>query len=235
MTSSKSHKSLLILLQQDINISQRVKTPLNKRNKKTGLKQNETDFIEYSLVERFLYRDKENDRVIPIDNLTLNDFNLSTGNNVESAEIHYGPSSDELVRSHHALALTIGLAIYFRSNAYKPETEEGRKTLAHELTHVAQNKEAILEGQRPVNELEREAVAAEKSAEYNLEKYRELVFKGKTYTVSEKQYRQIMNAIKENVEYAIEHNTQSCREEKYLKVLLAYKKMEKNGELIWQK
>ncbi|MEE0999379.1 MAG: DUF4157 domain-containing protein [Treponemataceae bacterium] len=31
---------------------------------------------------------------------------------------------------------TLGKDIYFRNKAYKPETEEGRKILAHELTHI---------------------------------------------------------------------------------------------------
>ncbi len=34
----------------------------------------------------------------------------------------------------------LGTDIFFRNGAYRPETEEGRKILAHELTHVAQNK-----------------------------------------------------------------------------------------------
>ena len=233
--SKQKYKKLLYLLLDDINLSQKTAVPLNKSKTRILLNKKETELIEYSVIEKILYRNHENDRIIPVDTLTLNVFNRKTKSNVETAEIHYGPNSDELARSHHAKALTIGYAIYFRSNAYKPETEEGRKTLLHELTHVAQNKEDILEGQRPVNELEREAVAAEKSAEYNPEKYRELVFNGKTYSVSEKQYRQIMNAIKENVEYAVEHNTGNYREEEYLKILLAYKKMEENGEFIWQK
>ena len=34
----------------------------------------------------------------------------------------------------------LGTDIFFRNGAYRPETEEGRKILAHELTHVAQDK-----------------------------------------------------------------------------------------------
>ena len=52
----------------------------------------------------------------------------------------YGPAADEYTRSHHALALVLGTDIFFRNGAYRPETEEGRKILAHELTHVAQSK-----------------------------------------------------------------------------------------------
>ena len=93
-------------------------------------------------------------------------MNIETGNNVETVQIHYGPYADELTRSLHTLALTVGADIYFRSKAYKPETEEGRKVLAHELTHVQQSKEDRLEGQRPVVELEKEAEDAEKKVEY---------------------------------------------------------------------
>lgn len=234
MGDIEKYKSLLKLLTEDIANVKNIKNPLNKRKRKNGLRQEETDFIEYSVIEKVLFRDKKNDRVIPIDNLTLNDFNLDLNTNIENVEIHYGPNSDELTRSHHATALTIGNAIYFRNNAYKPETEEGRKTLAHELTHIHQGKEDILEGQRPVSELENEAKNAEKIAEYNPDRYREITFKGKKYKVTEKQYKQIMKDIKDKVEEAIANNIMNLNEEEYLKFIIAYKNMQENGEFIWQ-
>ena len=45
---------------------------------------------------------------------------------------------------------------------YHPETEEGRKLLAHELTHVAQNSEKNLVNNKSTKELEKEAINEEK-------------------------------------------------------------------------
>lgn len=103
-----------------------------------------------------------------------------------------------------------------------------------ELTHIHQGKEDILEGQRPVSELENEAKNAEKIAEYNPDRYREITFKGKKYKVTEKQYKQIMKDIKDKVEEAISNNIMNLNEEEYLKFIIAYKNMQENGEFIWQ-
>ena len=235
MSSIDKFRNLLRLLKEDIENVKGLKKPLNKRKYRNGLRQDETDLMEYSVIEKVIYRDKKNDRVIPIDNLSLNDFNLDLNTNVEKVEIHYGPSSDELARSYHANALTIGSAVYFRNNAYKPETEEGRKTIAHELAHIQQNKEDILEGQRPVEELESEAEAAEKVVEYKPDSIREIIFNGNKYKVTEKQYFQIMKNIKDNVESAVENNALNLNDDDYLKFIIAYNNMQRNGEFVWQK
>ena len=235
MTDTKEYEKLLQLLQEDLILVERINNPLNKRMRKIGLNKKESDFMEYSVIERVLYRNKNVDRVIPIENTVLNELNIETGNNVETIQVHYGPYADELTRSLHTLALTVGADIYFRSKAYKPETEEGRKVLAHELTHVQQSKEDRLEGQRPVVELEKEAEDAEKKVEYNPNNYREIEYKGKKYKVSIKQYKEIMSEIKNKVEYITEHNTLGLDEEEYLKFLIAYNNMESNGEMLWQK
>ena len=147
----------------------------------------------------------------------------------------YGPAADEYTRSHHALALVLGMDIFFRNGAYRPETEEGRKILAHELTHVTQQKRDILRGETTREELEGEAEAAEKQVEDSEERCQKIVFKGKKYKVSERRYKQVMDEVKNRVEYVAEHNTQGLDEEEYLKFLIAYRDMERNGEMIWQK
>ena len=146
-----------------------------------------------------------------------------------------GPYADELARSLHTLALVLGMDIFFRNGAYRPESEEGRKILAHELTHVAQNKKREEYRGASREELEREAEAAEKQVENSEERCREIVFKGKKYKVSERRYKQVMDEVKNRVEYVAEHNTQGLDEEEYLKFLIAYRDMERNGEMIWQK
>ncbi len=137
---------------------------LRLQKRKLVEKQKDSDFMEYSLVEAHLRRisERKNDRSVPVETTVLNEYNLKTGSNLENATIRYGAYSDELTRAYHATALTIGATVYFSTKAYKPETEEGRKTIAHELTHVAQHRNRPLADNRTKEELEAEAEAAEK-------------------------------------------------------------------------
>ena len=183
------------------------------------------------MVERVLFRDRKH----PVDRVIINDFNRKSGADLGEVKIVYGPAADEYTRSHHALALVLGTDIFFRNGSYRPETEEGRKILAHELTHVAQNKKREEYKGASREELEREAEAAEKQVEDNKERCREIVFKGKKYKVNERRYKQVMDEVKNRVEYVAEHNTQGLDEEEYLKFLIAYRDMERNGEMVWQK
>lgn len=210
---------------------------LRKQKKSYIEKQKDSDFMEYSLVEAHLRRisQRNNDRAVPIETTTLNEYNQKTGSNLENVKIMYGAYSDELTRAYHATALTIGATIYFSTKAYKPETEEGRKTLAHELTHVQQNKDDILEGQKSKEELEKEAEQVEKIIEYNPEKYREINFEGKKYKLTEREYRELMDEIRKRVEHQLEYNTMGLSDAEYLKVLIQYQEMERRRELIWQK
>ena len=203
--------------------------------KENSYTKKENSFMEYKLKEKTVSRNINNDRVFPVDNQTLDEFYNEAEMNLDYAIIHTGSYADELTRSLHTLALTVGADIYFRNKAYKPETEEGRKILAHELTHVQQNKEDILKGQKTIEDLEREAEEVEKTVEYNPNKYREIEYKGKKYKVGIKQYKEIMAEIKNKVEYIAEHNTLGLAEEEYLRFLIAYDNMEKNGEMLWQK
>ena len=86
-----------------------------------------------------LVRNYQNDRHFKLDTVKIKQFSREHSKELDEATIHIGMSADEYVRSFNALALTIGRDIFFRNGAYKPETEEGRKLLAHELTHVSQN------------------------------------------------------------------------------------------------
>lgn len=52
--------------------------------------------------------------------------------------IHTGPRADDLSRSLHARAFTVGGDIFFRSGAYEPHSAAGRHLLAHEVTHAIQ-------------------------------------------------------------------------------------------------
>ena len=54
--------------------------------------------------------------------------------------VHTGARSDQLNRSLQAAAFTSGQDIYFRRGAYSPASTQGTALLAHELTHVVQQR-----------------------------------------------------------------------------------------------
>ena len=55
-----------------------------------------------------------------------------------AVRVHTDGAAVQSARSVNALAYTVGNDIVFDHNHYAPETREGRRTLAHELTHVVQ-------------------------------------------------------------------------------------------------
>ena len=62
----------------------------------------------------------------------------SLGTELADVRVHTDPSADTLAQAVNAQAFTTGRDIFFRRNAYRPETAAGRKVLAHELAHVVQ-------------------------------------------------------------------------------------------------
>lgn len=52
--------------------------------------------------------------------------------------VHSGPQASKSARAVNARAFTIGQDVVFGSGQYAPETQDGKKLLAHELTHVIQ-------------------------------------------------------------------------------------------------
>ena len=70
--------------------------------------------------------------------------------------IHTNSRADEMARGVKAKAFTYGRDLVFRSGAYRPETKEGKRLLAHELTHVVQQENT------PVNRIQRQSQSKEK-------------------------------------------------------------------------
>lgn len=54
--------------------------------------------------------------------------------------VHTGGRAEESARSVAAQAYTVGSDVVFGADRYRPETPEGQRLLAHELTHVVQQK-----------------------------------------------------------------------------------------------
>lgn len=60
------------------------------------------------------------------------------GADFSGVRIHSNGQAAEMNREINARAFTVGGDIYFNSGAYNPVSAEGKKLLAHELTHVMQ-------------------------------------------------------------------------------------------------
>ncbi len=60
------------------------------------------------------------------------------GKSLDNVRVHTDRKSDQISRQINARAFTIGNDIFFRSGAYSPNSEHGKQTLLHELTHVVQ-------------------------------------------------------------------------------------------------
>ena len=123
----------------------------------------------------------------------------------------------------HAMAFTIGSTIFFRNGSYKPESEEGRALLAHEMKHISQNKEYMTADNRTKEELEAEAVQAEEIERYNPDPYVSEVIKGKSCRMKKSQKAKLDYMVEKGLEEWVEMQEYSMTEIEYLKLLLNYK------------
>ena len=60
------------------------------------------------------------------------------GHDFGNVKIHTGEEAEQSAKQINAQAYTYGNHIVFAKGKYQPETEEGKRLLAHELTHVIQ-------------------------------------------------------------------------------------------------
>ncbi len=67
----------------------------------------------------------------------------SIGHDFSQVHIHTGKDAVDMNKDLHAQAFTHGKDIYFNSGKYRPETSDGKRLLAHELTHVVQQSGSI--------------------------------------------------------------------------------------------
>jgi Domain of unknown function (DUF4157) len=59
--------------------------------------------------------------------------------------VHADAESDRLNQSIQAKAFTTGQDVFFRQGAYQPESRGGQELIAHELTHVMQQKSGLVQ------------------------------------------------------------------------------------------
>lgn len=82
----------------------------------------------------------------PLDGATRSFMEGRLGHDFGDVRVHTGQKADESARSINAQAYTVGNDVVFGSGKYAPGTPAGMHTLAHELTHVVQQKAGPVSG-----------------------------------------------------------------------------------------
>ncbi|WP_374363299.1 DUF4157 domain-containing protein [Streptomyces sp. NP-1717] len=104
----------------------------------------------------------------PLDADTRTDMESRMGADFSDVRVHNDAAAHESAKGVGAHAYTVGNNVVFQRDAYDPSSPQGRTTLAHELTHVIQQREGPVEGTEapggirvsdPSDRFEREAVA----------------------------------------------------------------------------
>ena len=89
------------------------------------------------------YLDASRGKGAPLPDATLRVFEDKFQRPFDDVRIHDDAGADDAARKIDALAFTRGNDIYFRSGAYDPASQPGKKLLAHELAHVVQQRPGI--------------------------------------------------------------------------------------------
>ncbi len=74
----------------------------------------------------------------PLGEIVRTFFQPFFGYDIGRIRIHVGTPASEIAQTVSAKAFTVGRDIFFASSQYQPQTKEGKRLLAHELTHVLQ-------------------------------------------------------------------------------------------------
>ncbi len=105
---------------------------------------------------------------LPLDTDTRTDMESRMGADFSDVRVHHDSAAHESAKDVGAHAYTVGNNVVFQRDAYDPGSPQGRTTLAHELTHVIQQRNGPVEGTEapggirvsdPSDRFEREAVA----------------------------------------------------------------------------
>lgn len=82
----------------------------------------------------------------PLDADTRASMEAALGGDFGDVKVHTDAAAGESARAVGAHAYTVQNQVVFGSGAYAPNTDAGRQTLAHELTHVMQQREGAVDG-----------------------------------------------------------------------------------------
>jgi hypothetical protein len=103
-----------------------------------------------------------------LDARTRADMESRFGHDFGDVRVHTDDAAHRSARSVNALAYTVGPNIVFQRDRYDPASDTGRRMLAHELTHVVQQRGGPVDGtdagggirvSDPSDRFERDAVA----------------------------------------------------------------------------
>src|SRR4051794_8866021 len=81
-----------------------------------------------------------------LDDRTRTDMEARFGEDFSSVRVHTDGHAAESARSVNAHAYTVGSDIVFAGGRFDPGTPSGQRTLAHELTHVVQQRSGPVDG-----------------------------------------------------------------------------------------
>jgi hypothetical protein len=82
----------------------------------------------------------------PLDRDTRGFMESRLGADFSDVRVHTDGKATESARSVQAYAYTVGNDVVFQSDKFSPESESGQRMLAHELTHVVQQRSGPVDG-----------------------------------------------------------------------------------------
>jgi hypothetical protein len=82
----------------------------------------------------------------PLDNDTRGFMESRLGADFSDVRVHTDAAASDSARSVQAHAYTVGSDVVFQSGKYAPENDSGKRMLAHELTHVVQQRSGPVAG-----------------------------------------------------------------------------------------
>ena len=82
----------------------------------------------------------------PLDRDTRGFMESRLGADFSDVRVHTDGKATESARSVQAHAYTVGNDVVFQSDKYAPESDSGKRMLAHELTHVVQQRSGPVDG-----------------------------------------------------------------------------------------
>ena len=179
-------------------------------------------------------KSSDGNRIIPPEAIQKSEFELERNAELGNTKIIYGHGSDELLRSNGLIAFALANKIYIQTNKYKPETEEGRALLAHELTHVQQYSEKRINNQISKDELEKEAEDSEKAVYRNPDSLEELRIDNRIIRIRKSQKKRLLHEIENEYMRWLEWQEYELSSQDYLKLLVGVKEKMDRNEMIWQ-
>jgi hypothetical protein len=82
----------------------------------------------------------------PLPGPVRGDMERRLGSDFGDVRVHTGADAHESATSVGASAYTVGTDVVFQTGQYDPSSDQGRHTLAHELTHVVQQRSGPVDG-----------------------------------------------------------------------------------------